>query len=199
MITPEQLTTTEEEIRALWEQGEIPYLTHLAGGNEKELIDIFRDIKPTDWVFASHRAHFHYTLHGHTDLVEQVRTGKSMFLFGPRFIASAIVAGTACIAAGMALSIKLRGGSEWVYCFVGDGAEDQGHFYEAVWFVHERQLPCVFVVEDNDSSCGVTREQRRGSDWPRPWPSCVRRYHYKPTWPHAGSNVRPQLKWKVSA
>lgn len=209
-MTPQDLIDTEEEIRALWEAGELPYLVHLCGGNEKELIEIFKDIKPSDWVFASHRCHYHWLLHNahrkfierqgthsaRRELVDRIKAGKSMFLYGPRFICSAIVAGTASIAAGMALAIKRRGGSERVWCFVGDGAEDEGHLYESVWFVHDRDLPCTFIIEDNNSSCGVTKGQRRGSYMMRPWPECVKRYTYVPTWPHAGSNVRPQLKWK---
>lgn len=217
MITADQLIATEEEIRRLWEAGDLPYLIHLQGGNEKEIIEIFKDVKPTDWVFASHRCHYAYVLHKYIrylamprevftdrdcwevascDLIQRVKFGKSMFLYDECFVCSAIVAGTASIAAGMALAIKRRGGSERVFCFVGDGAEDSGHFYESVWFVQNRDLPCRFIIEDNDSSCGVTKLQRRGGHGLRPWPTCVHRYFYTPTWPHAGSNVRPQLKWQ---
>lgn len=219
-MTPEDLSATENEIIRLWEAGEIPYLTHMAGGNERILVDLFKTIKPTDWVFASHRCHHHWLLH-HKDaeffnrnlgevegtlppsvahgakqeLIERVLEGKSMFLYGPRFICSAIVAGTASIAAGMALSIKRRLGSERVYCFLGDGAEDEGNFYEAVRLVHGRNLPAIFIIEDNDASCGVTHAQRGSpEDWN--WPNCVIRYHYTPKYPHAGTFVRPNLKWK---
>lgn len=198
-MTAQGLIDIEEQIRFLWEAGEIPYMTHLCGGNEKELIRIFDDIAPTDWVFSSHRAHYHYILHGGTDLVEKIKAGKSMSLFGPRFIASSIVAGQCSMAAGMALAIKLKNGSEKVWCFVGDGAEDSGHFYESVFLSIERALPIHFFIEDNDSSCGVTKAQRRGTAYgPRSWPDrYVTRYHYTPSWPHAGSGTRPKLKWKV--
>lgn len=197
-MTPEQLTSTEDEIKALWEAGELPYLIHLAGSidgaYEQWLCDFFHsNIKPTDWVLASHRCHFHYLLHGGVDLVEKVKMGKSMFLYGPRFLCSAIVAGTASIAAGLALSIQRRGGSERVFCFVGDGCEDHGHFAEAVRMVHARSLPCTFIIEDNNSSCGVTKEQRGSpDDWQ--WPDCIIRHRYTPKYPHAGSGGRPTLK-----
>lgn len=192
--TISRMIEMEIKVKALWLDGEIPFLTHLCGGNEEQLAKIFESIKPTDWVFSSHRAHYHYLLHGGNDLVSKVLAGKSMFLFGDKFICSAIVAGTACIAAGVALSIKRRGGQERVYCFIGDGGSEEGHFFEAVKFVHDRDLPCTFIIEDNNSSCGVTKEQRHSKPWN--WPSCVIRYEYTATYPHAGTSERPTLKWK---
>lgn len=217
MITAAELIATEEEIRALWEAGELPYLIHLQGGNEKEIIEIFEQTKPGDWIFASHRCHYTYALHVYHELrsssqmtelecwqeasrnlIDKVKSGASMFLYAPRFVCSAIVAGTASIAAGMALAIKRRGGSELVYSFIGDAGAEEGHFLEAVQFSWWHQLPVHFYIEDNCSSCGVTKDQRRnGSKWDWQFPPNVTRYHYTPTFPHAGSWVRPQLKWKA--
>lgn len=197
-MTPQQLIDTENEIAALWNAGELNSLVHLCGSDdgsyEQWLCEFYREnIKPTDWVLCSHRGHFHYMLHGGTDLIAKVKAGKSMFCYGPRFIQSAIVAGTCSIAAGLALSIQRRGGTERIWNFVGDGAEDHGHFAEAVRLAHGRQLPLTFIIEDNNSSCGVTK-QLRGSpdDWQ--WPSCVIRYRYTPRFPHAGTGQKITLK-----
>lgn len=202
--TPEELIAVERVISNLWDSGNLPFLTHLCGsedGNyEQWLCDFFeQNVKPEDWVLCSHRAHYHALLHGMSaeSLIENVETGKSMFLYMPKFIQSAIVAGTCSIATGLALSIQQRGGKERVWNFVGDGCEDHGHFAEAVRFVHGRKLPCTFIIEDNNSSCGVTKEQRGSpGDWQ--WPDCVIRYRYKPLFPHAGTGHRPALKWKPS-
>lgn len=223
-MTPQDLIDTEEEIRALWEAGELPYLIHLEGSvdgsYERFLCDYFAEnVRPGDWVFASHRCHYVWSLCEYvrrsknipdpfiegvfeavkveikSELVARIKAGKSMFLYGPRFVCSAIVAGTASIAAGMALSIQKRGGNERVHIFGGDGCEDHGHFAEAVRLVWGRRLPATFIITDNDSSCGVTKEQRGSPiDWQ--WPECVIRVKYQSKWPHAGSNVRPQLKSK---
>lgn len=194
-MTPEELTNTEAEIAQAWNDGEINALTHFSGGNEEWLCKFFEEnIKPTDWVFVSHRAHFHFLLHGGKDLLEKVKAGKSMFLYTDRFIQSAIVAGNCCIAAGVALSIQKRGGAEKVFCFLGDGAEDEGHFYEAVRFSHEKRLPIKFIIEDNNSSCGVTKEQRGSPWWGWSCVPCVIRHEYKMTYPHAGTMIRPKLK-----
>ena len=193
-MTKEELIAQENEIKKLWEEGEIPYLTHLEGGNEEPLLSLFSQIKRDDWVFCSHRAHYKYSLHGHSDLIEKVKAGKSMFLYGPRFIQSAIVAGVCGIAAGMALAIKERGGDEQVWCFCGDGATDEGAFWEAARFVEGRDLPCTFIVEDNGSQCGVTKDQRWGN-FSYSFQKKVFCYQYVPVYPHAGTSVRPNLKW----
>lgn len=200
-MTPAELIAAEDEIAALWRDGQINALTHLSGSvdgkYEEFLCSFFHDnIKETDWVCVGHRHHYHALLHGMPKdaLIANILLGKSMFNYGPRFICSAIVAGTAGISAGLALAAQQKGTGERVWCFMGDGAEDQGATYEAVWFVHERQLPCAFIIEDNSSSCGVSRLQRRGSAADRPWPDCVVRIHYTPKYPHAGTVERPVLK-----
>lgn len=216
-----KLKETEAKIAGLWNAGELPSLVHLSGGNERELVEIFQNIDSEDWVFCSHRAHYHWLLHHSAEhgyfsppilnkdgvpvyhwnektpaemLVEKVKAGKSMFLYGHRFIQSAIVAGVCAMAAGLALSIKRRGGAECVWCFIGDAGAHEGAFYEAVRFVNDRDLPCRFVIEDNNSSCGVTQAERGEKPWP--WPACVATYRYTPTWPHAGTGEKMTLKWK---
>ena len=201
-MTPVELIAAEARIAKLWRAGEINAVTHLAGsmdgGYERFLCDLWRDeIKPTDWVMVGHRHHYHAMLHGMTEdeLVQSVLMGKSMFNYTPRLISSAIVAGTVGIGAGLALAAQQRGSGERVWCFIGDAGAEQGGFYEAVWFVQDRGLPCTFIIEDNDSSCGVTKDERRGWAWTdRPWPECVRRIKYRLKYPHSGTRERPTLK-----
>ena len=103
------------------------------------------------------------------------------------FIASAIVAGTPAIATGVALALKKKKSENKVWCFVGDAAEDEGHFYEAVRYVDGWDLPCTFIIEDNDRSVETPKAERYGKSEIN-WPECVRRYHYKPTTLHAGTD-----------
>ena|ERR1700722_10282828 len=200
--TAEELISFENGIKDQWERGELPYLLHLAGGNEGPLIDIFSRIKEGDWIFGSHRSHYHYLLAGgdQLELDLKIKNGQSMFLFSKRlnFLASAILAGNCCIAAGVALAIKEEGGAGHVWCFLGDGAEDEGHFYEAVRFVQGRNLPCTFIIEDNDRSVDTSVEKRYGSRTlaAMGWGHHVIRYHYTPTYPHAGSGCKFKIVFK---
>lgn len=197
--TPKQLISTEEQIAALWNAGELPYLTHLDasvdGSYEQWMCDFFHaNVRPTDWVLASHRCHLAYQLHGGTDLIEQVKRGRSMFLYGPRFLCSAIVAGTASIAVGLALAAQKRSSDQRVFAFGGDGCEDHGHWMEAVFYSVKKNLPLQWIITDNDSSCGVTRKQRRGDSEVTQWPPNVVRFSYTPKFPHAGTGQPMTLK-----
>lgn len=188
----ESLISFEKRIFDLFEDGQLPYPIHLSGGNERELIAIYREILPGDYIFSTHRSHYHYLLAGGDpeELERMILAGDSMHVFDRKinFLTSAIVAGAPAIAVGVALGLKRQGSLARVWCFVGDGAEDEGHFYEAVRYVDGHDLPCVFVIEDNDRSVETPKSERYGVSIPQ-WPSCVRRYSYAPTFPHVGTGT----------
>src|SRR6202165_4856893 len=62
-------------------------------------------------------------------------------------------------ACGIAWGIKLDGKSNFVVTTVGDAATRQGDFFEAVCFAKEKQLPVMFVVEDN--AYGISSPTRK--------------------------------------
>lgn len=202
-MTKDDLIAFEQKIAAKYDDGEYPYLTHLCGGNEDQLVDIFKYIKPGDYVFSTHRNHYHALLHGvpPDQLEAKIEAGKSMFVFdrARNFFSSSIVAATPAIAAGVAWALKRKGSDKHVWCFVGDGAEDEGHFYEAVRYVDGWNLPCAFIIEDNDRNVSASKYERRGNAFGLGWPNCVRRYHYTPTYPHSGTGTPGWLKFKREA
>jgi TPP-dependent pyruvate/acetoin dehydrogenase alpha subunit len=198
MMTSEQLISFENTVKDLWEAGELPYLIHLCGGNEEQLIEIFKEVRDGDWIFSSHRSHYHYLLARGSEekLLEKIKCGRSMFIFDKEinFVTSSVLAGTCCMAAGVAYALKEQGSHNKVWCFLGDGAEEQGHFYEAVCYVRAAWLPCKFIIEDNDRSVESTKSERK--HWEPLWPDCVRSYSYFPTYPHAGSGCKHIIKFK---
>lgn len=206
MHTKESLVAFEQRIKAHFANGELPFLVHLSGGNEEKLLELFGErIRSDDWVFSNHRSHYHALLKGiPEDQVEAaILRGDSMFIFDRerRFYTSSILAGTCCIAAGVALAIKESGLDEQVWCFLGDGAEDNGHFCEAVRFAEARELPITFVIEDNDRQVDTTFLERWQTSWRWQWPSSrVIRYSYTPTFPHGGAGLPAgSVKFKDSA
>ena len=62
-------------------------------------------------------------------------------------------------ACGIAWGIKLDGKPNLVVATVGDAATRQGDFYEAVCFAKEKQLPMLFIVEDN--AYGISSPTRK--------------------------------------
>lgn len=201
-MTKKELIDFERKIAERFDDGQIPYLVHLSGGNEDQLIDIFKDINEGDYIFSTHRSHYHYLLRGGSadKLENKIVNGKSMFVFNRKlnFFSSSIVAATPCIATGVAWALKRKGSKQKVWCFIGDGAEEEGHFYEAVRYVDGWDLPCTFVIEDNDRSVSSTKKERRGNS-EFVWPGCVRKYTYTPTYPHGGSGSNKWMVFKKEA
>jgi pyruvate dehydrogenase E1 component alpha subunit len=202
-MTKKELIEFEKQIAERFDNGEIPYLTHLSGGNEDVLIEIFKLIGEGDYVFSTHRSHYHYLLHGGSpnDLEQKILNGKSMFVFNRslNFFALSIVAAAPSIAAGVAWALKRKGSRQKVWCFIGDGAEEEGHFYEAVRYVEGWNLPCMFIVENNDRSVSSCCKERRGNcnwEWNQ---ACVKYYHYTSTYPHGGSGTNKWLEFKKEA
>ena len=191
-ITKKELVDFEKEILDLFEDTKIRTPIHLSGGNEDELVEIFKDIKPQDYVFSTHRSHHHFLLKGGSreKLKQMILDEKSMHVFDKslNFFSTSIVAGAPAIATGVALALKKKNLESKVYCFVGDGAEEEGHFYEAVRYVDGWDLPCTFIIEDNNRSVATPKSDRYNNSKIN-WPECVKRHHYEATYPHySGGN-----------
>jgi pyruvate dehydrogenase E1 component alpha subunit len=188
--TEQELIEFENKIGELYLNNELPFLFHLSGGNEKQLIEIFENIKEGDYVISNHRNHYHALLHGlpPEEIEEKIKNGRSMFIYDRKrnFLCSAIIGGTPAIAAGIALALKRKGSDKKVWCFIGDGTEDNGHTYEAIRYVDGWDLPCTFIIENNDRSVESTNSERWGKTGNYVWDSPnVIKYSYEITYPHA--------------
>lgn len=199
----ETLMAFEHKVKLKFEEGLINCPIHLSGGNEDQLLAIFETIGPQDWVLSTHRNHYHYLLKGGsaTALMDEILgkesgvcggKGRSMHIYDKslRFITSGIVGGTSAIAVGIALGLKKkfkarRSRCPHVWCFIGDGAEDTGHFMEASRFGLARSLPLTFIVEDNDLAVESTKKDRWHNFRPFKQDNIIR-YMYKRKYPHVG-------------
>lgn len=199
--SPEKLIEFESKVQALWRAGEFPSLIHLSGGNEEQLIAIFDEAEEGDWFLFSHRNHYHSVLAGipEAQVIQEIKEDRSMFRFSRkhRVFSSAILAGNCGIAVGIAMALRESGSKNRVWCFLGDGAEENGHFYEAVLYTHGHNLPVEFIIEDNSMQVDTPKLLRRGIEHgildsiP-----CVRRYRYTPRWPHAGDGIKEHIDFK---
>ena len=188
--TKQELIDFENRIGDLYMDNKLPFLFHLSGGNEDQLIDIFENIDENDWVISNHRSHYHALLHGipPETVEDRILNGRSMFIYDKQnnFFCSAIIGGTPAIAVGIAWALKRKGSKQRVWCFIGDGTEDSGHTYEAVRYVDGFDLPCTFVIENNNRSVETTNEERWGKTSDYKWESKnVLKYYYEITYPHA--------------
>lgn len=194
-FTEQDLQNFELKIIESWEGGKIRGPVHLSNGNESQLIEIFKRINTTDWVFSTWRSHYHALLKGidPTWVEQTILDGKSITICNEKekFYSSAIVGGTLSIALGTALSIKQDGGDDKVWVFVGDMSFESGLFYETHKYARNLDLPLYFVVEDNGVSTYTPTIETWGGKQ-REIPKDVVYYQYNSKYPHYGTG-----KWVV--
>jgi len=155
-MTKEELIAFEAEIAELFTAKKIPAVTHLCGEMEEELIEIFKNIRPQDWICCSWRSHYHCLLKGvpPEELKAAILSGNSVHLAFPkhRVISSAIVAGMCPIATGLAMGIQRSGEDAHVYVFIGDMTSETGIAHECMKYAENFKLPVTFFIEDNGKS-----------------------------------------------
>ena len=183
-MSPADLIAFEQEVADAFNAGKIRAPVHLSGGNEAQLVEIFRSVPRDAWVFSTWRNHYHALLHGvpREKVMAQIMAGKSMNLSFPehRFFTSAIVSGIVPIAVGVAAARKNP-----VWCFVGDMAATTGAFHEASWYASGHGLPIQFVVEDNGMSTNTPTQACWGDQVV--CANNVRHYQYTRTQEHVGT------------
>jgi len=196
MILREELISFNNEIAELYESGKIHSPVHLSKGSEENLICIFNDIKPDDWIFSTYRSHYHALLKGipREWLKEEIIKGHSMHInsFDYKFFTSSIVGGICPISVGVAMAIKQRNintssymFTEHVWCFIGDMASEMGIFHECLKYSERNNLPITFIIEDNGLGVNTPTEHS--------WGMCLfdkkdflKRHRYTRIMPHSG-------------
>ena len=164
MLSKEELIEFETEIARCFDAAMIRAPVHLYNDNEEHVIEVFRkhQIGPEDWVLCSWRSHYQCLLKGvpPDELKAAILQGRSISLCFKKYrvLSSGIVTGVLPIATGIALDIKRKGGTNKVYCFMGDMTSETGIAHECIKYARNHQLPIHFIVEDNGKSvCTDTR------------------------------------------
>lgn len=196
-MTADDLRAFEADIAEEFNAGKIRAPIHLSDGNEEILIEVFKHVKPQDWVCGSWRMHYHCLLKDVPPalLKEEIMAGRSISLCLPeyRIISSAMVGGILPIAVGIAMAIKRQGGDETVWVFVGDMTAMTGTFHECYTYAVNWGLPMRFIVEENRLSvCSPTRAVWNSNGTP-PLRLTDHTYEYESRFPHAGAGKRIQF------
>lgn len=152
-----------ERIEEAYENGRsIPAGVHGSKGQEAPAVGVCQHLREGDYALASHRS-AHVALAKGSNIkkliAEQLgreggicngKAGEQHILDEEaNFISGAIVAQHLPSTAGLALAQKKRGNDNVAVGFIGDGAANQGAFYECLNFASVFDLPMVFVIEDN--------------------------------------------------
>lgn len=199
-LTAEDLIRFETEIAELFNAGKIRAPIHLYQGNEMEMLQVFADVYPEDWVCCPWRSHYQCLLKGvpPDEVREAILDGKSIALCFPRYrvISSAIVGGILPIATGIAMGLQRANTRARVHCFLGDMTSETGMAHECIKYATNWDLPIRFIIEDNNrSTCTDTRAawNQKVLTYEGTPHSKVMRYPYTSKYPHSGAGVRVQF------
>ncbi|MDC0422972.1 thiamine pyrophosphate-dependent dehydrogenase E1 component subunit alpha [Methylophilaceae bacterium] len=158
-----RIRMVEEEISRRYPEGKMRCPVHLSTGQESIPAAFALSIKKNDFAVSTHRGHAHYLAKG-GDLKAMIAEiygkatgcskgkGGSMHLIdlNVNFMGtSAIVGNSIPVGVGLALSAQLKGTDQISCIFLGDGAVEEGVFYESVNFAAVRKLPVLFICENN--------------------------------------------------
>lgn len=158
-----RIRCVEERIAACYSEGKMRCPTHLSIGQEAVPAAFAECVKTTDFAVSTHRGHAHYLgkggnlnamiaeLHGKSTGCSKGK-GGSMHLIDTAvgFMGTtAIVGNSIPLGVGLALSAQLKRTDQISCIFLGDGAIEEGVFYESVNFAAVRQLPTLFICENN--------------------------------------------------
>ena len=152
--------------------GPIPGELHLAAGHEPAAVGVCQHLDDEDTVTAPHRPH-HVAIAKGVDLKRMTaeifgrETGLSggkgghMHLFDPdvNFACSGIIAQGCPPAVGAAMAADKRNTDAVAVGYLGEGALEQGGFLESLNLAAVRNLPVVFVVEDNDWAISMPKDR----------------------------------------
>jgi TPP-dependent pyruvate/acetoin dehydrogenase alpha subunit len=154
---------TEETLAERYKQQEMRTPAHFGSGQEAVAVGVCHALRTNDVVFTHHRSHNHFLAKGGTtyELAAELYgradgcsggRGGSVHLTAPEvgFIASSAILGEmTAVAVGAALAFQMDKSDRVAVTFFGEGAMDEGSFYESINYAAIKKLPVLFVCENN--------------------------------------------------
>jgi TPP-dependent pyruvate/acetoin dehydrogenase alpha subunit len=165
----------EEELARVYPTDKIKSPIHLSIGQEAVSVGVCEALRPEDVVFGTYRGHALYLAKG-GDMKAMVAElygkatgctggkGGSMHLISTEagmMGASAVVGTTIANAVGYAYALRQQNRDAIVASFFGDGASEEGVFAESLNFAALKQLPVIFVCENNGYAIHTAQERRQ--------------------------------------
>ena len=163
----------EEKAGQLYGMGLIGGFCHLYIGQEAVVVGLEAAAEEGDKRITSYRDHGHMLACGmDPNGVMAELTGReggyskgkggSMHMFSKEkdfYGGHGIVAAQVPLGAGLAFSDKYKGNDRVTFTYFGDGAANQGQVYEAYNMAEIWDLPCIFVIENNQYAMGTSTKR----------------------------------------
>lgn len=173
-----RIRAVEEAIADRYAEQEMRCPVHLSIGQEAVAVGVCAALRPVDYVLSTHRGHAHYLAKGGSlrgMLAEMY--GKAVGCAGGRggsmhlvdldvnmMGCTPIVGSSLPIAVGIAFATQQTSAPAVTVAFFGEGATEEGVFFESVNFAALRKLPVVFVCENNGFSVYSPMSVRQPAD-----------------------------------
>lgn len=168
-----QIRQFEDKIMELLAKNIAEGGSHLYAGMEAVAVGAISVLDAEDYITSTHRGHGHAIakdgdLNALMAEILGKKTGVCKGKGGSLHLAdvskgnlgaNGIVAGSLGIATGAGLSIKNRKSGQVVVCFFGDGATNNGIFFECLNMASLWNLPVVYVCENNLYGMSVSVER----------------------------------------
>ena len=158
-----KIRSIEQEISKKYTEGKMRCPVHLSVGQEiiPSILSLF--VKKEDSFVSTHRGHAHYiSKNGNiNEMISEINgkktgtskgNGGSMHLIDTKvnFMGTtAIVGNSIPVGIGLGLANNIKKQNSISYIFLGDGATEEGVFYESVNFAALKNIPVVFICENN--------------------------------------------------
>ena len=163
----------EEKAGQLYGMGLIGGFCHLYIGQEAVVVGLEAAAKEGDQRITTYRDHGHMLACGMDPKgVMAELTGReggysrgkggSMHMFSKEkefYGGHGIVGANVPLGAGLAFANKYRGNDFVCFTYFGDGAANQGQVYEAFNMAALWDLPCIFVIENNQYAMGTSMKR----------------------------------------
>jgi len=168
----------EERSLRSYQQGHIGGFLHLYIGQEAVAVGSVSMLGEDDHVITAYRDHGHALAVG-MDFDECMAElygkktgcskgkGGSMHFFAPDknyWGGHGIVGGQTPLGLGIAFALKYNNKKGSCLCFMGDGATNQGPFYESLNLASLWNLPVVYIIENNGYSMGTAESRHSAGD-----------------------------------
>jgi len=158
-----RIRAVEEDISGRYSEQSMRCPTHLSVGQEAVASAAGLALNKNDYAVSTHRGHAHYLgkggdLRAMLSEIYGKKTGCSRGRGGSMHLVdtsvgfmgtTAIVGNTIPIGVGLGLSCKLDKSKQISCIFIGDGAVEEGVFYESVNFAAVKKIPVLFICENN--------------------------------------------------
>lgn len=173
-----KIRMVEEEIAKRYSEQKMRCPTHLSIGQEAVPAALSINLTHADLAVSTHRSHAHYIAKGGSlpRMIAEIygkSTGCSKGKGGSMHLvdlavgfmgSSAIVGNSIPIGVGLGMTLKLEGSNAISVVFLGDGATEQGVYYESLNFAALKNLPILFVCENNAYSVYTSKKDRQPPD-----------------------------------